>query len=122
MIASAQGTTYMHSSEDTLVRMANQIAKFFAVQGEERAVPGIAEHLKKFWEPRMKTAIFAHVDAGGAGLEPLALKGIQKLKGMYEGSTLLGAAPSTAKETPKVSQPAQQPKAKAKGNRKAAAH
>jgi formate dehydrogenase subunit delta len=60
--------------------MANQIAKFFAVQGEERAVAGTADHIKKFWEPRMKAAIFAHIDAGGAGLEPLALKALQKLQ------------------------------------------
>jgi formate dehydrogenase subunit delta len=34
--------------------MANQIAAFFAAQGELRAVPGIADHLVKFWEPAMR--------------------------------------------------------------------
>jgi len=69
----------MHQS-NTLVRMANQISKFFAVQGEERAVAGIADHIKKFWEPRMKQGIFAYIDAGGEGLEPLALKALKKLQ------------------------------------------
>ena len=64
---------------DKLVMMANQISKFFAVQGEERAVAGISEHIRKFWEPRMKAEIFAHVDASGEGLEPLAKKAIARL-------------------------------------------
>lgn len=57
-------------SPDRLIYMANQIGKFFQSQGHDKAVPGIAEHIKKFWDPRMKRAIFAHLDAGGAGLEP----------------------------------------------------
>ena len=32
-------------SPDKLVYMANQIGKFFAAQGEEQAVAGIADHL-----------------------------------------------------------------------------
>lgn len=64
---------------DNLIRMANQIAKFFAVQGEERAVPGIANHLQKFWDPRMRAMIRAHVEKGGAGLDPLALKAVGKI-------------------------------------------
>ena len=41
--------------------MANQIGKFFASQGAEQAVTGTAEHLKKFWDPRMRAAILAHL-------------------------------------------------------------
>ena len=48
--------------------MANQIGKFFASQGTEQAVTGTAEHIKKFWDPRMRAAIFAHLAQGGAGL------------------------------------------------------
>jgi hypothetical protein len=32
-------------------------------------VPGIADHIRKFWDPRMRSAIMAHLDAGGAGLD-----------------------------------------------------
>ena len=42
--------------------MANQIAAFFAAQGEERAVPQIADHINKFWDPRMRKEISAHVE------------------------------------------------------------
>jgi formate dehydrogenase subunit delta len=55
---------------DRLVYMANQIGKFFEYQRADEVVPGIANHIKKFWDPRMRKAIFAYVDAGGAGLDP----------------------------------------------------
>lgn len=67
-------------SPDRLVYMANQIGKFFESQGAEKAVPGIAEHIRKFWEPRMRTAIFAHIDAGGDGLDPTVRDAILSLK------------------------------------------
>jgi hypothetical protein len=36
-------------SPDRLIYMANQIGKFFHSQGHDKAVPGIAEHIRKFW-------------------------------------------------------------------------
>jgi formate dehydrogenase subunit delta len=68
------------SSPDKLVYMANQIGKFFQSQGPEKAVAGTAEHIKKFWDPRMRKAIFAHLDAGGAGLDPNVREAINKLR------------------------------------------
>jgi formate dehydrogenase subunit delta len=67
-------------SPDKLVYMANQIGKFFASQGPDAAVAGTAEHIKKFWDPRMRAAIFRHVEAGGQGLEPLVRRAIEQLK------------------------------------------
>jgi formate dehydrogenase subunit delta len=67
-------------SPDKLVMMANQIGKFFASQGPKAAVPGIAEHIRKFWEPRMRSAILAHLDAGGAGLDPLVKEALEALR------------------------------------------
>ena len=67
-------------SPDRLIYMANQIGSFFRSQGEGKAVPGIAEHLKKFWEPRMRSAIIAHVDAGGEGLAPEVRAAVEALK------------------------------------------
>ena len=64
---------------EKLVMMANQIAKFFAAQGEARAVPQITAHIEKFWDPRMRRGIFAHLKTGGAGLKPLTLKALQEL-------------------------------------------
>ena len=67
-------------SPDKLVYMANQIGKFFAHQGEGKAVAGIADHLAKFWDPRMRAAIQAHVTHGGAGLDPLVRQAVETLK------------------------------------------
>jgi len=67
-------------SADRLIYMANQIGKFFQTQGHDKAVSGIAEHIKKFWDPRMRRAIFAHLDAGGAGLDPSVREAIATLQ------------------------------------------
>src|SRR5438128_12688862 len=53
-------------SPDRLIYMANQIGKFFQSQGHDSAVPGIAEHIKKSLDPRIRNAIFPHLDAGGS--------------------------------------------------------
>ena len=71
-------------SPEKLVYMANQIGKFFASQGPEQAVTGTAEHIKKFWDPRMRAAIFAHLAEGGAGLDPNVRAALEKLKAATE--------------------------------------
>jgi FdhD protein len=72
--------TPVSSSPDKLVYMANQIGQFLQTQGSGKAVSGTAEHIKKFWDPRMLKAIFAHLDAGGEGLEPDVREAIDKLR------------------------------------------
>jgi formate dehydrogenase subunit delta len=67
-------------SPDRLIHMANQIGKFFESQGQGKAVPGIADHIRKFWDPRMRSAILAHLDAGGTGLDPDVMKAVEALK------------------------------------------
>ena len=67
-------------SPEKLTRMVNQIGKFFANQPEDKAVANIADHLKKFWEPRMRRAILEHLHTGGAGLDPLARKAVAALE------------------------------------------
>ena len=66
-------------SPDRLVYMANQIGTYFASQHGHYPVAGIADHLQKFWDPSMRRAIVAHVDHGGAGLDPLVLKAVRIL-------------------------------------------
>jgi formate dehydrogenase subunit delta len=68
-------------SPDKLVHMANQIGKFFAHQGEEQAVAGIADHLAKFWDPRMRAGIVAHLAIEEDGLDPLVRKAVEHLRG-----------------------------------------
>ena len=67
-------------SPDKLIYMANQIGKFFASQGEPDAAVGIADHLKKFWDPRMRAQIVAYLDAGGQGLDPQVRRAVETLK------------------------------------------
>ena len=65
---------------DKLVYMANQIGKFFTSQGRDQAVAGTLDHIKKFWDPRMREAIVAHLDSGGRGLDPSVRQAIEQLK------------------------------------------
>lgn len=67
-------------SPDKLVYMANQIGRFFAHQPEDQAVASTLDHLRRFWEPRMREAILAHIDAGGGGLQPAVLKAVLALR------------------------------------------
>jgi formate dehydrogenase subunit delta len=66
-------------SPEKLVYMANQIGRFFAHQGEAQAIASTADHLRKFWDPRMRKAILAYVGAGGEGLEPPAKQAVLSL-------------------------------------------
>jgi formate dehydrogenase subunit delta len=67
-------------SLDRLVYMANQIGKFFAHEPEAKAIASTADHLRKYWEPRMRKAIIAHLAAGGEGLDPLTRKAVATLE------------------------------------------
>jgi formate dehydrogenase subunit delta len=50
-----------------LVSMANQIGQFFsAYPDQNEALDGIANHIRKFWEPRMRLQLFEGIDAGKA--------------------------------------------------------
>lgn len=64
---------------ENMVHMANQIARYFASYPHDQAVADIADHLRKFWEPRMRRQIVAYVAAGGAGLHPLVAEAVRTL-------------------------------------------
>ena len=63
-----------------MVHMANQIAQFFASYPHDEALDGVTDHLKKFWEPRMRKQIIEYVAKGGGGLHELALEAVKKLQ------------------------------------------
>ena len=65
------------SSSETLVRMANQIADFFKIQPETDAVAGAANHMRLFWDPRMRAKMAEHLVHGGDGLNPIARKAVE---------------------------------------------
>ena len=64
---------------EKLVMMANQIGAFFATQKGDEAVHGIVDHIKKFWDPRMRAAILDHLQAGGEGLDPQVRRAVEEL-------------------------------------------
>jgi formate dehydrogenase subunit delta len=54
-----------------LVKMANDIAAFFAAEADQAVMlEGVAGHLKRFWDPRMRRELLRWVDEHhGEGLK-----------------------------------------------------
>jgi formate dehydrogenase subunit delta len=58
-----------------LVKMANNIGDFFASEPDKaKGAKGVADHIRSFWDPRMRRQIFAYIDqASGEGLSEIVL-------------------------------------------------
>ena len=57
---------------ENLVTMANQIGAYYeTLPDRTQAIHDIAEHIRKFWEPRMRRELLAFVD--DSTQEPLQL-------------------------------------------------
>ncbi len=66
-------------NREHLIRMANQIGTFFESMPErQEALEGIANHIKKFWEPRMRREFLALLEAGGEGVSPIVREALDK--------------------------------------------
>ena len=61
----------------TLRMMANQIARNLAALGEEAAIAETAQHIRDFWDPRMKQAI---LQDDRTALEPIARAALERLE------------------------------------------
>ena len=72
---------------DKLVRMANQIGAFFAPMPEEKGAEGAANHLKRYWTPKMIDEMIASFDTGASGLNATASRAVQHLKQEGNGAT-----------------------------------
>ncbi len=61
-----------------LVKMANEIAAFFETDPDSTVrSAGISGHIGRFWEPRMRRALFQHLDQeAGAGLKPSVIEAL----------------------------------------------
>lgn len=58
-----------------LIDMANRIGDFFdSMPDREEALAGVADHIRRFWEPRMRRAILAALDKPEA--DGIAMSGI----------------------------------------------
>lgn len=63
-----------------MIHKANQIAAYFKHYPEDRAIEGVADHLQKFWPPKMRAQLLAYIeDEQGADLEELVIKAAKKL-------------------------------------------
>ncbi|HEY0179854.1 MAG TPA: formate dehydrogenase subunit delta [Dokdonella sp.] len=80
-MSDAERHAHHAGSTERLVTMVNDIAKFFASEPDRQAaIDGVVGHLRRFWEPRMRRKLLAHVERdGGEGLSELALAAVSEL-------------------------------------------
>jgi formate dehydrogenase subunit delta len=64
---------------DPQIRLATEIAAQFRHRPPEEAAEAIAAHIRSFWDPRMRSQLFAHV-AAGAVTDPLVLAAVALLR------------------------------------------
>ncbi|MGY6277786.1 formate dehydrogenase subunit delta [Methylomonas sp. MgM2] len=63
-----------------LIKMANNIGSFFKSEPDrEVAIHGVEQHIKNFWEPRMRKQITDYVDNGGNELMDIVAEAVKKL-------------------------------------------
>ena len=60
---------------DRLVAMVNDIAAFFTAEAGPEAPAAVANHLRRFWEPRMRSQIVAAYRSDPASLRDLSATG-----------------------------------------------
>lgn len=65
-------------SPDKLKYQANQIATFFHSQHD--GAKGVATHINKFWEPRMRRQFFEMIEAGVEGFDPLVMEAVPLIR------------------------------------------
>lgn len=64
-----------------LIKMANDIGNFFNSEPDkEAAVDGVFEHLRKFWDPRMRKEIIQYYREGGSELSELVRLAVMRLE------------------------------------------
>ena len=68
----------MLDTRQKLLRMANQIADFFAPYKEDEAIAGIHEHIHNFWTPGMRREFRAYVAAEAAGVNARIIEAMKR--------------------------------------------
>jgi formate dehydrogenase subunit delta len=71
---------HITSTREKLVRMANQIATFFHSKPREEGIAGVAEHINKFWEPRMRRQFFELLDGDTEDFDELVIAASARIK------------------------------------------
>ena len=63
-----------------LIKMANNIGSFFKSEPDrEVAIQGVAQHIRNFWEPRMRKQITDYLNNGGDELMDIVAEAVKKL-------------------------------------------
>jgi formate dehydrogenase subunit delta len=63
-----------------LVKMANNIGAFFQSEPDrELAVAGVNDHIRRFWELRMRNQIQEYVKQGGDELMDIVAEAVKRL-------------------------------------------
>lgn len=95
-------TSHLVNTTAMLIKMANQIAEFFEIYPDrEEGLRSVYEHIRKFWEPRMRTALLDYIEQhpdgqdGETGLSPFALQAITKYKAELKPAAV-SAAPAVS--------------------------
>ena len=72
-------------NNDNLIRMVNRIGAFFAAMPDrEEAMRDIAQHVRHFWEPRMRQQLFAHLDEHqGEGVDALVIAALRQHRALF---------------------------------------
>lgn len=74
------GGAHTPGSAEHLVSMANDIANYFRSQDRDEAIAGIANHIKRYWTPRMRQKLNAYLAQGhGGDLDELPRAAIDRL-------------------------------------------
>jgi formate dehydrogenase subunit delta len=60
-----------------LVEMVNEIAAFFDGEDPANGAANVANHLRRYWDPRMRKQIVELAARGGEGLSPVAKAGVE---------------------------------------------
>lgn len=68
------------TTKEKLMVMANQIATFFHSKPREEGIAGVADHINKFWEPRMRRMFFEMIDGGQPGFDEFVLKAAPSIR------------------------------------------
>jgi formate dehydrogenase subunit delta len=88
---------------DLLIKMANEIGEFFAgTTDSQQAARDVANHLKRYWEPRMRAQMLTYYrQRSGAGLTDLAKHAVALLDEASRAPPQSGAASAAPPPAPK---------------------
>ena len=73
------GATHSQETGEHLVAMANDIGNYFRIQGRDAAIAGIANHIQRYWTPRMRQKLNAYLAQGHGGLDELPRAAVERL-------------------------------------------